>query len=92
MDWNQEAEFLFTTWRDSMKDLSHLAFGNTTGLKWKDLAEEIQSAWVVVAKKAQEKYSPVVVFDAAKITLPLEDASEAPSEKIKKQKKDQEKK
>ena len=92
MDWKSEGQFLFTVWRDAMKDCRHLAYGNTTGLRWDDLAEEIQNAWVIAAQQVHQRYSTVVVFDAAKITLPpeAEESVEAYSQKMKKRKKDQE--
>ena len=53
---HEEGKFFFEIWRDSMKDTRHLAIGNSSGLEWEDLAEEVQTAWIEVADRAHDRY------------------------------------
>lgn len=55
-DWEEEGKFFFEEWEKHIKEKGILAYGNSDGLKWRDLSQEIQLAWIKVAERAYDLY------------------------------------
>lgn len=54
--WEEEGKLFFEEWENHIKEKKCIAYGNNDGLKWEDLAPEIQLAWIKVAERAHDRY------------------------------------